>query len=323
MTKRQWSLVGLYAVLVLILLPVGFYAAGWIRQQVIEEPKPLVPRPPTNPSPGKVPPGWRVPCKRLPAEHLAYNIAFQGAASGTATLATGPLTKHEDGRPAYRVVCTIRTNDRISALYVLRGQAIVLLDAATLLPIEFEHKVASGLAISSRIKHRKLVYDQAGHQLHYYKAKDDTGPEFRRSRNIPPDAHHYLSLLYFLRHAPLDVGKTLTAMTAEKKRDVPIEVRVLREEDYSLPSGERRRALVLETRSDLGKEEMQGARFRAWLDRADRFLLRLDVKTKWGTISATLTERTVTGDATPKADDSNGNHTSPLPLDATPGKAAP
>jgi len=254
------------------LLAAGLYLVGWLRQRGAETHRPF---------------------KSIPVERLTYHVTSWLGESGTLVAEVGPLRERPDGSGAYRVVYTLETADAISAAYVLKGQVTVLLDAATLLPLEYEEKLITGLGVTGgREKHKKFVYDHARHTLTYYRDRGH-GLELRRARAIPPGAQHYASLAYWLRAASLTPNGRLEVPVSVKRRDLTVALEVLREEPYEAPNSSVRTAVVLRCATSFGHEDIEGAEFRVWLDRAERFVVRVDAATPWGTISAELTERRV------------------------------
>ncbi len=304
MSKKKWVLMTACGIPALLVLAVaGLYLYGLWRQSGRQvEPRLLV--------------------KILPCERLLYDVTSPLGESGTITVEVSPLLTLEDGRNAYRITYTLHTVPAVAAIYVLKGQVTTLIDARTLLPLEYEQQVVSGLGIKGgERKHEKLVYDRTAHTLTYYKEPDGQEGVWRlkNTRPIPPDAQHFTSLFYFIRDINMQPDGQLNATISDRKRDFPVIAAVLREEDYEAPDGATRQAVVLHTKSDFGKEEVQGADFLIWLDKEDRYPVRIDAKTKWGTISGKLVNRTI---ITPSSEtnERSRNHTGTVSVDPAPGK---
>lgn len=269
---RRVLSVAAWVALVAALLAAGLYFVGWLRQRGAETHRPF---------------------KSIPVERLTYHVTSWLGESGTLVAEVGPLRERPDASGAYRVVYTLETADEISAAYVLRGQVTALLDAATLLPLEYEEKIISGLGVTGgREKHKKCVYDHARHTLSYYRDRGH-GLELRDARDIPPGAQHYASLAYWLRAASLTPNARFEVPLSLERQDLAVALEVLREEPYAAPNGDARTAVVLRCATNFGHEEIEGAEFRIWLDQAERFVVRVDAATPWGTISVGLTERRV------------------------------
>ncbi len=301
---RRLCVASVIALGVIVLVAV-LYLAGWLRQA------------------GDA--AHRSHFKTFPCERMRYDVVSWVGKTGSVEIEVSPLLEELPGPPAYRIVYTLQTTPAVSAVYAVKGQMSVLVDAGTLLPREYEERMTTGPGImGGHNKHNKFVYNQVKHELLYYKEKDkQKGLELRRTRQIPPNAQHFGSLLYFLRYAPLKPGDDINIVVSGKSRDETTNVSVLRHEDYVTPDGRKGEAIALKADSNFGKEEMEGVTFLAWLDKSERFLVRLDAKTKWGTISARLVKRTVLKDAALEADESSGNHTGKIQVDTTARKAAP
>ena len=259
----------------------GVYCAGWLR------------------SPGG---GHRSHFKILPSEHIEYRATSWLGEAGTITVDVGPLQKHKDGSASYRIVYTLETSEKVSAIYIMKGQITALVDAKTLLPIEFEEKMRTGLAISGgKDKHQKLVYDRVRNEVKYYKRRRKSETKelrFKGVRKIPPNSHHFTSLLYYIRFIKFEPGKEVSVLMSDRKRDVTIKASVLREKDYEAPDGTVRKAVVLKTVTDFGKEDIKGSTFHIWLDKEERYPVRMQVKLKWGTVKVKLVRRTIKKGAT-------------------------
>ena len=279
------------AAVAVVALPAAWYVIGWARQRLDTRPPPaLTTMPATQAAPARRPPAF----KRVRSEHLRYTVAAKDVPLGAISIDIGPLTTHAAESPVYPVTYSLQTNEAFSPVYILTGEARVLLDAGTLLPLEYEHRVRSGPGVTGgREKYRKLEFDRTRHVLRCFeKEKDQAELTVRKPRPIPAGSHHFASVLFFLRHAPLKVGTTRALVVVSRKRNVSVRAAVLREEPYQLTDGTKGTAVVLLSQTDFGKKAIRNAEFRAWLDKAERFLVRLDVQIAWGTITATLVERT-------------------------------
>ena len=240
--------------------------------------------------------------KVLPSEHIEYRATSWLGEAGTITVDVGPLQEHKDGSASYRIVYTIETSEKVSAIYIMKGQVTALIDAKTLLPLEFEEKMRTGLAITGgEDKHQKLVYDRVGNEVKHYKRRSKSENEelrFKRVRKIPPNSHHFTSLLYYIRFIKFEPGKEVSVLMSDRKRDLIIKASVLREKDYEAPDGTVRKAVVLKTVTDFGKEDIKGSTFQIWLDKEERYPVRMEVKLKWGTVKVKLVKRTIKKGAT-------------------------
>ncbi len=275
--KHRWIVCTAAAILVALALIGSLYRAGWRKETGNTD--------------------HRSYFKILPGEHLEYEATSYMGAAGTVMVDVAPLMKHDDGSGSYRITYTLESSKKVSAIYVMKGQVVAIVDATTLLPIEFEEKMRTGLAIKgAEYKHKKLVYDRTKNEVAYYKLRkksENKDLRFKGVRPIPPDSHHFTSLLYYMRFIDFTPGKEVLIPMSDRKRDLTIKVTVHREKDYESHDGTTRKAIVLETVTDFGKEDMEGAKFRIWLDKKERYPVRIRTDLKWGTVKLKLVKRTV------------------------------
>ena len=255
----------------------GVYCAGWLRESDNID--------------------HRSHFKVLPTEHLEYQASSWLGEAGTITVDVGPLTKLEDGTASYRIVYTLEASKTVSAIYIMKGQVTAVVDARTLLPIEFEEQMRTGLAIrGGRDKHKKLVYNRNTNKVDYYKIDKKSKTKelkYSRSRQVPPNTHHFTSLLYFIRFVDFKPGEEVAVLMSDRKRDLTITASVLREADYKALDGTTRKAIVLKTVTDFGKEDIKDSTFNIWLDKKERHPVRMSAKLKWGTVKLKLVKRTI------------------------------
>jgi uncharacterized protein DUF3108 len=293
------------ALIVLILLPLPvavFYLSGYIVQALGPSYDTLKVRQLEPTSDAKAVPK-PLPPKAFRRERLVYSISSWLGNSGTVTLEIGPLITDDSGRRFYQMNIELETNKTTSAIYVMKGTAAVAFDAVTLLPLVYEQNIRSGMGITGgKIRRRKLLFDQEKHTLDYWKAKGKDGElKHRRQRKIPEGAHHFLTIIPMFQHTPLKAGQKLEFTTTDRKRDMRITGSVLREEPYDDIHGKKRTALVLETTTDLGKEDVEGGSLLIWLDEESHIPVRLDVKIPLGTMTGKLVSRTEIKEPAPKA----------------------
>jgi len=280
------------AALIVFALLGGVYCTGWLRES------------------GTI--DHRAHFKILPSEHLEYRASSWMGETGIITVDVGPLQKHGDGSGTYRIVYTLESSKKVSAVYIMKGQVTAVVDARTLLPLEFEEKMRTGLAVKGgRDKHKKLVYDRNTNQVAYYKVRrraEDKSLVFKSSRRIPPDSHHYASLLYYMRFVDFKPGQAISIPMSDRKRDLTIKASVVREEDYKALDGSTRKAVLLKTVTDFGKEDIKDSTFDIWLDKEERYPVRMEVKVKWGTVKLKLVKRTIKEAAPAHANEGDRDH---------------
>ena len=289
MAQHRRTVYAAAAILVILALLGGLYYIGWLKETGNTEHRKYF----------KPPPGEGL--KYLPGERLEYRAVLTRLGvskdAGTIEINVDPLAKQKDGSVSYRITYTVESSEAVSAVYVMKGQVVAIVDAETLLPLEFEAKMRTGLAIKgAEYKHKRLVYNRDTNKVEYYRAirgSKDRTPVFIRSRQVPPDAQHFSSLFYFIRFVDFKSGEEVLIPMSDRKRDMTIKASVLREKDYEAFDGTTRKAIVLKTVTDFGKEEMEGAAYRIWLDKKDRYPVRIKADVEWGKVDLKLVKRTV------------------------------
>ncbi len=277
--------------------------------------------------------GPRLAHAMLPGEQLEYEVSSSWLGrGGTVVAETSPRFVLEDGTAAHAITFTLRTNPVLAAVYVLKGQLRVVVESGSLLPREFEEEIVRGLGITGgRPKHTKFVYDQVRHTLAYYKERDSRLVLRRTREGLPPQTHHFLSLLFYLRGVSLTAGQTIEVPMSSPKRDIVLRLTVLGDEEYAAPAGERRKGIAIDVTvaRTLGDEDDDDEKddrlksFRVLLDKEGRYPVRLDVEVALGTMSAQLIRRTLAEGTPPKSNESRRNHTGAVRIDPPSGESSP
>lgn len=260
--------------------------------------------------------------KLLEREVLTYRIDSWLGHSGDITMETGQLHMLADGTPVYDLTYTISTSPRASRLYILRGRINVVMDASNYLPIQYDENMKSGLGLTGGgdYEYRKLIYKRDENLMLSYKVENIDGVP-GRGRRIPPNSHHFTTLIPVLMSTPLSEGKNLNFVLADRKNDATIRATVVRKEQYTNFDGTTRNAFVVSTTTDFGQDSIKGTKFEIWLDDEYQYPVRIDAKTKWGKITATLTGRTAIKDL--PQNENSGNNSSKVEGDAASGKTSP
>ena len=161
-------------------------------------------------------------------ENYRYGISLWGIPAGHAYMKTEEVTD-ADGRPARRLVTTIRSNDFISVFFPVKNHVDSLVDAETLLPrrLLFERREGS--------RHEKfdVTFDRVINRVTVMKDGKSS------VHDIPPGSHGPLSCLYFLRTMPnLEPGTSVYLDIHHDRKNYNVEVKVEAVEAVSGPWGE-------------------------------------------------------------------------------------
>ncbi|MDQ2670267.1 MAG: DUF3108 domain-containing protein [Gemmatimonadota bacterium] len=164
--------------------------------------------------------------------------------------------------------------------------------------------------VDDRLTSYSTTSDFESLRFHQDFSKDDD-----RTFDIFPDSGYYLqagrderestpehpvddtSFFYFLRLAPLEVGKTYTYRNYFKDEKNPVTVKVLKRETMEMPSGEKVPVLVLHPIIDEGKGLLsKKSDTRIWItDDARRIPLQIRGKFPFGTVTLKLEQMELPG----------------------------
>ena len=161
-------------------------------------------------------------------EDYRYGISLWGIPAGHAYMKTEAVTD-ADGRPARRLVTTIRSNDFISVFFPVKNHVDSLVDAETLLPRRLLFERREG----DRHEEFDVTFDRL---INRVKVVKDGKTSFH---DIPPGSHGPLSCLYFLRTMPnLEPGTSVYLDIHHDRKNYKVEVKVETVESVSGPWGE-------------------------------------------------------------------------------------
>ena len=161
-------------------------------------------------------------------EDYRYGISLWGIPAGHAYMKTEEVTD-ADGRPARRLVTTIRSNDFISVFFPVKNHVDSLVDAETLLPRHLLFERREG----SRHERFDVTFDRVTNRVTVVKDGKSS------VHDIPPGSHGPLSCLYFLRTLPnLEPGSSVYLDIHHDRKNYNVEVKVEAVESVSGPWGE-------------------------------------------------------------------------------------
>jgi hypothetical protein len=142
-------------------------------------------------------------------EWLQFDIGYGFINAGSATLEVREIVEY-NGRPAYQLVSTAKSNKFFSSFYPVRDRVESILDAVGLFSWRFEKELREGKYRS----HRKYAFDQINHSVVY---KGDT-------IEVAPYVQDALSVLYYMRTQKLEPGKSILVDNFTDGKNYPLEV---------------------------------------------------------------------------------------------------
>jgi len=206
-------------------------------------------------------------------EHLEFEVKYGFIAGGTATMSVERLIEYEN-RPCFLITTTAQSNSFFSTFYKVDDHVESIVDANGLFSWRFEKNLNEGKYHAQRL----ITFDQH-HQKAYYQ-KDTT--------NVPLFVQDALSVFYYVRTQPLEVGKSIFVDHYNEGRLYRLEVQVLEKETVTVAAGTFECFVVEPLLQSVGVFKHEG-QLKVWLT-ADRLRLPVLMKSKVlvGSISAEL-----------------------------------
>jgi hypothetical protein len=208
-------------------------------------------------------------------EKLSYDINYGFINAGTATIEVAKLIDYE-GRPCYQVLTHAYSNSFFSSFYRVEDEVESIIDAQGIYSWHFRKTLHEG----NYRAERQYSLDQQNHTVVY---GNDT-------IQIAPFCQDALSVLFWVRTQPLEVGKSLYVDNFVDGKKYHLEVRVLKRERISVDAGSFDCFVVEPLTQSVGVFKHEGT-LTVWLT-DDRLRLPVLMKTKIvvGSISAEMTD---------------------------------
>jgi hypothetical protein len=158
-----------------------------------------------------------------PGEELIYAVRYGVIRAGMATM---QITGVVDwgGRECFHIVSEARSTMPFSLIYEVKDSVESLMDTQELYTWRYEKKLREG----NYRAHETVVFDQVNHTATYPDGKVITVPE--RVQDV-------LTSLYYVRTLELEGGKSVFIENHADRKNYPLEVKVLRIEEVTVPAG--------------------------------------------------------------------------------------
>ncbi len=211
---------------------------------------------------------------------MSYGIL---GTAGTTTIET--FTEQDPAGPRYRIHVTTRSSGLVDSVYPVANDSESVLDAATGRPLTITTKGRSG----KRLTEKTTTFDYAqGRAVHVNAIR----PQHNATVALPSaPAYDLMVAVMQARDWRLKPGESRRVQCVNDEDFFTIEVTALAEERIKVPAGTFD-AVVLEPRQvgELTGFFKKGGALKVWISKGDRpQIIRLDTKTKIGTIVAVLT----------------------------------
>ena len=152
-------------------------------------------------------------------EKFTYSIQWLGLNVGTATLEVKEVVEVE-GRQAYHIVSTARSNRLISKIYKVRDHVHSFVDVERFVPLRFEKYQSEGFYRSKEI----ITYN---HDAHTAVQKSLISGESKDIK-ILPNTQDVLSCLYYFRIQDVKAGKSVFIPVNARDKNYTLEVKALK-----------------------------------------------------------------------------------------------
>ncbi len=151
-----------------------------------------------------------------PGEKIVFRIIYLAMPAGIFTMEVDEMTEFQ-GVSVYHFIAKAQSSMIFSLFYRVRDKVESFVDAETFMPLRFEQHLREG----PRYRSDKITIFDRSRNLAKVGSKEVP---------IPSDVQDVLSVFYYLRALPLEVGKSefLNVNTGEK--NYRIELKVLRKE---------------------------------------------------------------------------------------------
>jgi hypothetical protein len=214
-------------------------------------------------------------------EYLLFAIQYGLIYAGDATLEVRSDAEL-NGRTAYHLVSTARTNKTFDVVYKVRDRHESFMDKEFLYSLRFEKHIREG----KFRRDKEIDFDQANHLAIY--------PD--RQVGIPPNTQDFISALYYVRTFPLEPGQAVWMANHSDGKNYPIFVKALRRERIEVQAGEFD-CLVIEPVLETSAIFESTGKLTIWLtDDNVRMPVLMRSKVVVGSFEAVLKEYTLTSE---------------------------
>jgi hypothetical protein len=208
-------------------------------------------------------------------EKFTFDINYGFINAGGATMEVANLIEYSN-RPCYQIVTRAFSNSFFSNFFTVDDRVESIVDALGIFSWRFEKNLREG----SYRADRQYTFDQ---RLNLVYDGEDTV-------EVNPYVQDALSALYFVRTQDLEVGKSVYADNFTDGKLYPLEVKVVRKEEITVPAGTFECVVVEPLLRSVGVFKHEG-KLTVWLT-DDRLKMPVLMKSKVlvGSISAELTD---------------------------------
>lgn len=250
-----------------------------------------VPKPKKTQPPKKT--GFVIPDRRGSAvpvwigEKMTMQITYLGMAAGEFTAEVLP-TKIVNGRKVFHLKGSAQSSNIFALFYRVNDWMESYWDSEGL----FSHRFHLVLDQTKQSRDALELYDSEKKEVFYWNRRNHVTKgyeEKKETKEMPPFPQDSFSVLYYIRHLPLEDGKEYVVPVMSEGKAWEAVITVIRHEKCSYPGVETDCIVVRpQTRFEGVMRQDRGDSF-VWLTNDEhRYLVRMEAKVKIGTVTAVL-----------------------------------
>lgn len=157
-----------------------------------------------------------------------YNISWYGMNGGTSVMEVTDGVDRD--RQVYKITTTTKSNKFISMFYPVNDLIESYIDVTSFYPYRYRSVQQEGAYRGNK----EIVFDRENNIATLINHK--AGGKIHKSE-ISPGAQDPLSVVYYLRTLPLDIGKDINIDVSDGNKNWTLVVRVLKKEKVTTPAG--------------------------------------------------------------------------------------
>lgn len=157
-----------------------------------------------------------------------FDISWYGISGGTAVMEV--RKEIDNDRSVYKVSSVTKSNRVVSLFYPVNDLIETYMDITTLYPYRYRARQQEGTYSSDR----EILFDREKNMATFIKheAREET-----HTSEVPPMVQDPLSVVYFFRTLPVEIGKDVSLNVYDGKKNWTLVIQVLKKEKVWTPAG--------------------------------------------------------------------------------------
>lgn len=215
-------------------------------------------------------------------ERLVFDLSWYGVSGGTSVMEVADAIDRD--HPVYKITSTTKSNRFISMFYPVNDVVESYVDIKSFFP----HRYRSVQKEGNYRSNKEIIFDREKNTATFIDHK--SGGKTRKS-DIVPGAQDPLSVVYFFRNLPFEVGKDVNVEVHDGNKNWTLVVKVLKKEKKTTPAGTFDTIKVKALMRYEGLFVNTGDVFVWFTDDSLRIPVLMESKIKIGHVTATLIEK--------------------------------